>query len=143
MVAFSISPLFIPRLSRRLSTLTINVYSTLAGMTLMLPLVAGEGAHSKLVINDQPIMWLLLAAAGLMSLFAGWLWTYGVAVVGAGTASLFNNLPPFIALLAGYLLLGDPIEAAQLLGGMIILAGVFLSNYPGVHKTVADAESSG
>ncbi|WP_139996845.1 DMT family transporter [Paenibacillus paridis] len=143
MLGFSVSLLFIPRLSRRLSTFSMNLYSTFIGMTLMLPLTFSERALGKLEVSGEAWMWLLLIAAGLMNVFAGWWWTRGVAVVGAGTASLFNNLPPFIALLAGYVWLGDPIKATQLLGGMIILAGVFISNYSGSRKQAIEAGSSG
>lgn len=142
MLGFSISLLFIPRLSRRLSTLSMNLYSTLVGTTLMFPLAYGESAIGTLEVSGEAWMWLLLATAGVMNLFAGWWWTRGVTVVGAGTASLFNNLPPFIALLAGFLLLGDPIKATQLLGGIIILAGVFISNYSVIRKPAIEAGSS-
>ncbi|WP_138753812.1 DMT family transporter [Paenibacillus sinopodophylli] len=142
MLGFSISLLFIPRLSRRLSTLSMNLYSTFAGMGLMLPFALGEGVLGKLELSGEAMMWLLLAAASLINVCAGWWWTRGVAVVGAGTASLFNNVPPFIALLAGFLVLGDPIEGTQLIGGVVILAGVFLSSFTGNRKPAIEAESA-
>jgi drug/metabolite transporter (DMT)-like permease len=141
MLGFSINLLFIPRLSHGLSTLSMNLYSTFVGMTLMLPIAFGESALGKLEVSVEGWMWLLLAAAGVMNVFAGWWWTRRVAVVGAGTASLFNNLPPFIALLAGYVILGDPIKTTQLLGGIIILVGVFISNYSKTRKQVFEAEA--
>lgn len=143
MLGFSISLLFIPRLSQRLSAFTVNLYSTLVGGTLMLPIAAGEGMLGKLEASGEGMMWVLLVVASLLNVLAGWWWTRGVAVVGAGTASLFNNLPPFIALLAGYLILGDAIEVTQFLGGFIILAGVFISNYTWNRKPEAGVGKSG
>ncbi|WP_053373691.1 DMT family transporter [Paenibacillus sp. FJAT-27812] len=143
MLGFSVSLLFIPRLSQKLSAFSVNLYSAFIGGSLMLPLAASESIFSKLEVSRDGIMWALLAAAGLLNVLAGWWWTHGVAVVGAGTASLFNNLPPFIALLAGFLLLGDAIEATQLLGGIIILAGVFISTYSWNKKPAAEVGKSG
>ncbi|NQX59692.1 EamA family transporter [Paenibacillus qinlingensis] len=48
--------------------------------------------------------------------------------MGPGTASLFNNLPPFIAILTGFLFLGDDVHWTQISGGICILLGVFISN---------------
>ncbi|KQX48928.1 hypothetical protein ASD40_12310 [Paenibacillus sp. Root444D2] len=128
MLGFSISVLFTPHLSKRMSPFSISLYSTMVGGVLMAPFVAGENWFGHLDMHGDLFMWSLLVAGGLLNVLAGLWWIRGVAIVGPGTASLFNNLPPFIAILTGYLFLGDAIHLTQICGGICILIGVFTSN---------------
>jgi drug/metabolite transporter (DMT)-like permease len=41
---------------------------------------------------------------------------------------MFMNIPPFIAIIVSFFALGDPIRAAQIAGGILILAGVAIAN---------------
>lgn len=56
-------------------------------------------------------------------------WFYdGVRVLGAARAAVFNNLVPVFAVLFAAALLGEALPPAALLGGLMTLAGVWLTN---------------
>lgn len=54
------------------------------------------------------------------------LWNQAVRHVGPAHTAAFGNLTPFVALVAGHLLLNEPITFAQILGGVLILGGLLL-----------------
>ena len=67
----------------------------------------------------------LIAFAGLLPIaFANFCWHYGVSRIGVVVASMYNNLLP-VAAIAVTVWLGGSFTAAQLLGTVIILGGVF------------------
>ncbi len=129
MLGLSVSVLFTPKLALTLSPLTITTYSSFVGTLLMMPAIGGEWLLGGSVMPGSLWMWLLTAIAGLINVAAGVLWIRGVAVVGPGTASLFHNLPPFIAILFGFLLLGEQVGVSQFAGGALILIGVFVTGW--------------
>ncbi|WHZ04213.1 DMT family transporter [Neobacillus sp. YX16] len=131
MLCLSISLLFIRALSKTLNTYIITIYSTVLGSVLMIPAAGVEGIVSGTVISDSMIMWFLLISAGILAQgIAGFWWNKGVSEVGAGTASMFMNVQPFVAILASHFILGDPILVSQILGGILVLLGVFIANMP-------------
>lgn len=135
MLAMSVSLLFIRRLSDSMSSYAVTIFSTILGSVLMAPAAAGEQVFSHIVISRDIWMWVLMAAAGVIAQgIAGFWWNRGVAVVGAGTAAMFMNIPPFIALVVGHIVLGDPIYMAQILGGVLVLSGVFVANQKALRK---------
>ncbi len=129
MLAMSISLLFIRELSRTMSSYAITIYSTILGSILMAPASFGERIFGHVQISHNALIWILMAASGILAQgVAGFWWNRGVAVVGAGTASMFMNIPPFIALIAGHFVLGDAIRLTQIIGGILVLTGVFVAN---------------
>lgn len=95
----------------------------------MVPAAAGEAVMGHTVVSFEVWPWLLMAVAGIVAQgMAGFWWNRGVAVIGAGTAAMFMNIPPFIALIAGHFVLHDAIYTTQVLGGVLVLVGVFIAN---------------
>ena len=43
---------------------------------------------------------------------------------------MFINLVPVFAVALGVLLLGEPLEASMLVGGALVIGGIFLLNRP-------------
>jgi drug/metabolite transporter (DMT)-like permease len=131
MLCLSISLLFIRALSKTMNTYIITIYATVLGSVLMIPAAGVEGIVSGTVISHSVIMWFLLISAGILAQgIAGFWWNKGVSEVGAGTASMFMNIQPFVAILASHFILGDPILVSQILGGILVLLGVFIANMP-------------
>lgn len=56
------------------------------------------------------------------------LWNIGVRKVGATRTSIYANLPPFISILSGWLILGEVITKTQLMGGMLIIYGLIYAS---------------
>lgn len=55
------------------------------------------------------------------------MWNYGVQKLGASYASVYQNLVPLVALIAAWIFLGETISTIQLVGGTLIIAGLFIT----------------
>jgi O-acetylserine/cysteine efflux transporter len=76
----------------------------------------------------QPAFLGVLAALSLAGTLAPfWLFAYGQARLPAPVAGAFVNLEPVVGVAAGWLAFGDPIRAAQVVGGLAVVAGIVLS----------------
>ena len=68
---------------------------------------------------------------GLLGTAVGFVWFYeGVKTLGAARASVFTNLVPVFGVALAVLLLGEPLLASMIVGGLVTLAGVSLTNVP-------------
>lgn len=138
MLCLSISLLFIRGLAKTMNSFIITVYATVLGSVLMIPAAGVESIVSGSVISHSPFMWILLISAGIIAQgVAGFWWNNGVAKVGAGTASMFMNIQPFVAILASHFILGNHIMLTQIIGGILVLLGVFIANMPTVKPAVS------
>ncbi|AZN41071.1 DMT family transporter [Paenibacillus albus] len=129
MLGMSVSLLFIRKLTIAMSSYEVTIYSTVIGTILMTPAVAYEGIAGQLHGSHYAMTWLLLISVAVIGQgITGFWWNRGIAVVGASVSAMFMNIPPFVAIIVSYFVLGDPIKPAQIAGGVLILAGVALSN---------------
>jgi drug/metabolite transporter (DMT)-like permease len=129
MLGMSISLLFIRKLTQGMTSYEVTIYSTVIGTILMSPAVAFEAFHGPFHWSHQVLTWVLLISVAVIGQgLAGFWWNQGIAVVGPSTSSMFMNIPPFIAIIVSFFVLGDPIRAAQIAGGILILAGVAIAN---------------
>lgn len=97
------------------------------GSLLLIPLGFLEQGYRDVATWNASV-WadeLFLALVGTVGSFTLFYWV--VRRVGAGIASLSSYLVPFLTLAMAVVLLGDRPEALQLLGGLVILAGVRLA----------------
>jgi drug/metabolite transporter (DMT)-like permease len=58
--------------------------------------------------------------------FAYAMWNYGVKQIGASHAAVFQNLVPLVALICSWFFLGEYASIVQLVGGALIIAGLFV-----------------
>lgn len=129
MLGMSVSLLFIRKLTIAMSSYEVTIYATVIGTILMTPAVAYEGIADQLHGSHHVWTWLLLISVAVIGQgVTGFWWNRGIAVVGASVSAMFMNIPPFIAIIVSYFVLGDSIKPAQIAGGVLILAGVALSN---------------
>jgi drug/metabolite transporter (DMT)-like permease len=141
MLCLSISLLFIRGLAKTMPSFVITIYATVLGSVLMIPAAGVENLVIGTVVSHTPFMWILLICAGIFAQgVAGFWWNGGVVKVGAGTASMFMNIQPFIAIIASHFILGNRIMPTQIIGGILVLLGVFIANMP-VAKPMIAVES--
>ncbi|WP_234497829.1 DMT family transporter [Vibrio maritimus] len=70
----------------------------------------------------------LIAYAGLLgSLVAPLLWVKSIDLIGADSSAMFMNLLPVIAVALAAMLLGETITQFHLIGGLMVISGVILS----------------
>jgi drug/metabolite transporter (DMT)-like permease len=117
--------LAVTRLRRDFSTAAIMSWST-AGCTVILFLVTLLTQEAFFAFSLSG--WLILAGLALVSHIAGQgLITYALAHLPAAFSSVTLLLQPVLAALFAWILLAERIGPCQLLGGLLVLAGIFLA----------------
>ncbi len=98
-------------------------------------LVAALLVHAALVPEARAwpeldaMQWGAMLYIAVPATALAFVWFYdGVRVLGAARAAVFNNLVPVFAVLFAAVLLGEALPPAALLGGLMTLAGVWLTN---------------
>lgn len=110
----------------RYSGFTITAWSTLIAAPLVF-LMASK-PYAELLRTTPSTSWLeILYLAVLNSIVGNVLWTYGTRHLPGASVGSFLYLMPVIAVIAGFLWLGEPITAYLVVGGLIVLAGVALA----------------
>jgi drug/metabolite transporter (DMT)-like permease len=109
----------------RYTGLEVTAYATWAGTVLLLPAVP---ALARAWPQAGPRATAAAVFLGLASSALGfYAWGYGVARLPVTVATVSLYLVPPIAVLAGYVWLGEVPTAIEFLGGAIAIAGVIIS----------------
>ncbi len=105
--------------------LTVVTHQTMYGTLMLSPFALSEFARWQGLswITGLSIIYLGLMCSAITYL----LYNYALKALAASQVSTFLNLVPLIGVIAATLLLGEQIQLIQILGGGIILVGVFLS----------------
>ena len=90
--------------------------------TLLMAFYQGSWHAAPEATSISALLFLGIGASGL----AMWTYTDAVAELGPERSAAFQYLQPFVTMVAAYLLLNEPITTGQLIGGPIVLAGVWL-----------------
>ncbi len=113
---------------RTVTPLTAVTFSCLIGTAMLFPFAIAEGMLTDLASYSLST-WLCFVYLGVLATVAGFTWFYeGVRSLGAAKAGVFINFVPVTAILCGWLVLGEPIALSLLAGGLMVVAGVFLTN---------------
>jgi drug/metabolite transporter (DMT)-like permease len=133
-LAWSSYTLLGKRILAGMSPLVATTYASLTGAALLFlaTLVSGDLALPP----ASPQVWLALCFLGAFGTAVAFVWFYdGVRAIGPARTAIFINLVPVFAVGLGVLLLGEPLEASMLVGGAIVVAGVWLLNRPVAGRT--------
>lgn len=125
---------------RNLGALVMTAYASCAGF-LMLLAVALIDNPAQLAPHYSPLAWGAILFLGLLGTTLGFTWfSAAVQKIGAQRASIFINLVPVAAVLQGALLLGERLDLSALVGGVLVICGVLLTQRPAARiKEVATA----
>ena len=121
-------------LMRTYSPLVAIAYVQMAGALLLLPLafVATPLAPVPLVAQLRTLTWPTWLGALYLavpcSVFGYVVWFRGVAALGAVRTSVFSYINPLFAIAAAILLLHEPLTLVTLLGGAMVILGVYATN---------------
>ena len=106
--------------------LRLTVFSMVIGTAIMLPL----SAPWLLRQNWSGIgymAWLGLGYSALLSIvYCYFIWAFALNSIGVARTAVFSNVTPIVALAGGWALLGEHPLAAQLVGVVLVLTGVFM-----------------
>jgi drug/metabolite transporter (DMT)-like permease len=114
-------------LLRRYSPLVVASYTMLFGGLGALPL-ALPGFLDASWADASGRAWEALAYSTLLvAAFGFWAWQRGVSQIGANRVLIYQYLITLVGVTAGVLLLGESLTANKVLGGAVILLGVYLA----------------
>jgi drug/metabolite transporter (DMT)-like permease len=111
-----------------------NALMMVAGASLLLLAALAGDAHFALPGLKAGAALLIMALGG--TVLAYLFWGMGIRQLGAGRTSLFLNLVPVFAMLVGSVF-GELPTAAQIAGGLLVLAGVMAAMMPARRPLVA------
>ena len=76
--------------------------------------------------------WLGAVYSGVLAIAVAYLiWNHGLEHIGGPRTAAFSNLVPVVALIAAALWLGEDIRPTQIVGAIIIIAGVWIARVAG------------
>jgi drug/metabolite transporter (DMT)-like permease len=97
---------------------------------MLLPPALADGVLAQ-AAGASLLIWANLLFLGVMATGLAFIWYYqGIRAIGAARAGIFINLVPVAAVAMGLAILGEEVGLPMLLGGAMVLAGVFLTNLP-------------
>jgi drug/metabolite transporter (DMT)-like permease len=135
-VMWSIYSILIKKMVGKMSSFTIFGYSLCIGFLLMIPAVAVE---VMLVPVDTIHLseWAALIYLGIFpSVCSFLLWNHAVMLIGPSRSSLFLNLIPVFGAAAAFFWLGEVITIFQIIGGVLVFIGIFLSTRTTTKKSI-------
>lgn len=123
------------------SAIYVSAYASLFSALYFLPFgIVQYQAHPI-----QTVSWGMVGAfiyvVGV-AVFGLVFWIKGVCLIGPSRASIFMNLMPIFTLFFAFLLLGETINLHQLIGGVFVIAGVYVTTSPQFASKIAARASS-
>jgi len=116
--------------AERYDSVTMNAYNYLAGGVLILPLAAHQAMAVSRTTGWGAVAWegwaALFYMAAIASVLAYVLYFWTLRYLTASRLGAFAYLHPVITTLLGIALLGERLTASLLVGGGLVLAGVYL-----------------
>ncbi|WP_170292079.1 DMT family transporter [Heliobacterium mobile] len=107
------------------SPLVATAYATLFGTVLLIPAALTEELLGIGTAHFSLQGWLAILQLALLGTVLGFVWWYeGIQQIGPGRAAPFINMVPLFGCLFGVLLLGEQVTWPQLVGGILVVAGV-------------------
>lgn len=116
------------RLLRSLSPLVAVSYASLAGTLMLAAASAWHGLPGTAPLG-RPEVWLNIAYLAVFGTVLAFVWFYaGVQALGAARAGQFINLVPLSGVCLAAVLLDEPLTPPVLIGGLLVMAGLWLTN---------------
>jgi drug/metabolite transporter (DMT)-like permease len=114
-------------LLRRYSPLVVASYTMLFGGLGVLPLALPDFLDASWADASGRTWEALAYSTLLVAAFGFWAWQRGVSQIGANRVLIYQYLITLVGVTAGVLLLGESLTANKVLGGAVILLGVYLA----------------
>lgn len=76
-----------------------------------------------------PLILSILYVGAVAMYIGNYIWMLGIKKVGSNRVAVYNNLTPVFSVATAALLLGEEFTVTQLIGGVIIFSGLYISKY--------------
>lgn len=128
MLAQAFSFILIKKVTSTLSPKQMTAIMLLMGSLVLFGIsFLFEASKFPQIGQATSLVWIVLVLSAVLATGLGHLlYNEGIHRIGAEQTAIFNNLVPFFALLGAYFFLGERILFTQILGFILIVAGVFL-----------------
>jgi drug/metabolite transporter (DMT)-like permease len=114
---------------RNVSPLVAVTCSCVMGTVCLLAPALCEGLLSEIAAFSSSV-WLAILYLGFFGSALGFTWYYeGILTLGAPRAGVFINIVPITSAILGFLLLHETIDISLVLGAVLTLSGVCITNY--------------
>jgi drug/metabolite transporter (DMT)-like permease len=108
-------------------SIVITTWVTAIGAAMLMPLAAIE-LWDRALPNPSAQAWLGVAYLGVFASGAGYLlYNYALKKMAASQVGVFTNLIPIVGVLTGVVALGEPLAWQAIVGGAIVMVGVWLT----------------
>jgi len=113
---------------KSMSPLSAVFYSALFGALMLFPATLVDDAPLG-IYSYSTTDWISLLFLGILGTAAGFsLYYQAIRKIGSARSSVFINLVPLFSLLLAWLFLGETVNISVLVGGTILMLGVYLTN---------------
>jgi len=118
-----------------LSPLVATCYATIWGLLFLSRGALGEFSAIDW-LNLPPTLWLSLLYLGALGTVLAFIWYYeGIRELGPSRTAVYTNLVPAFGVLLSAILLDEEILVSMLIGGAILILGVWMTNRVSSVKT--------
>jgi len=115
---------------KHLSPPVAVMWSCIFGSAFLLIPALNEGLLTDIRAASL-IDWSCIFFLGVLATGLSYAWYYkGIRAIGPSRAGIFINLVPIFAILFASIILGESIGVSLLLGGAMVITGVYLTNRP-------------
>lgn len=111
---------------RQVSPTALALYAIVISLPFHFLICYPTWGQMWLFFQDRWLLGCLFYSGALSTGVAYALWNFGVQILGTSHAAIFQNLVPFIALIASWLLIEEIPLTLQIIGGLVIVAGVVI-----------------
>lgn len=116
------------RIGPQIPSVIATAYTSLFGMIFLIPFAGYEAATTS-IGPVTPLGLLALAYLTLGSSAAAFfLWTFSLSHLSASQVGVFMNFVPVTGVATAVILLGEPLLPTQVIGGALVLIGVYFAN---------------
>lgn len=123
-ICWSVYTVLVKQFFKDASIVKVTAYSISFGAIIFIMLAAKTIINTDLTAFSMQA-WLGAILSGVLVFGISYtLWNIGIRIVGTTRTSVYANLPPFVSILFGWLILGEKITMIQIVGGLFILYGL-------------------
>lgn len=115
----------VQRIPKEYDNFSVSYYQMLWGTVMFLPMLFLEKPVFTNITSETIIAILYLSTGCSVAAFL--LYNYGLSGISASSASAIMNLMPLFGVLLSFLILHETISLTQILGGILIMLGVYIS----------------
>lgn len=142
-IALAIATIFNKKYTSKVPLGIYSVVRTSLGTVVFFFLALILYGHNHFMDVFSPFLWKWMLVYGAVIVVLGQsLWIQGLKVSTVSVASLVGSGTPVVGIIAAYLVLGEAPTQAQYIGGSLILAGIFLSQFGNLRQSSHKAKSS-